>query len=73
MTAAEMTSIAISKHSPVQGTAEVSNWNFFLLKCFLTLHVRGYFFHFVYRTQTSAYYTCIVSLAEWSALVAQRS
>ena len=69
MTAAEVTSITINKHSQVPGTAEVSYWNFLLLKC----HVRGDFFHFVYRTQTSAYYTCIVSLAEWSALVAQRS
>ena len=31
MTAAEVTSITISKHSQVQGTAEVSYWNSFLL------------------------------------------
>ena len=28
MTAAEVTSIAINKYSQVQGTAEVSNWNY---------------------------------------------
>ena len=31
MTAAEVTSITINKHSQVQGTAEVSYWNSFLL------------------------------------------
>ena len=31
MTAAEVTSIAINKHSLVQGTAEVSYWNSFFL------------------------------------------
>ena len=31
MTAAEVTSIAINKHSQVQGTAEVSYWNSFIL------------------------------------------
>ena len=30
MTAAEVTSITINKHSQVQGTAEVSYWNFFI-------------------------------------------
>ena len=35
MTAAEVTSIAINKHSHVQGTAEVSYWNCFpLVKIF---------------------------------------
>ena len=31
MTAAEVTSITINKHSQVQGTAEVSYWKSFLL------------------------------------------
>ena len=31
MTAAEVTSITINKHSQEQGTAEVSYWNSFLL------------------------------------------
>ena len=31
MTAAEVTSITINKHSPVQGTAEVSYWNYFFI------------------------------------------
>ena len=46
MTAAEVTSIAISKHSPVQGTDEVSNCNFLFTKMIFNPSCARIFFPF---------------------------